>query len=165
VVSPEINVYSYQTTLGDRRLLNNQEVRLGRVINLDGVGKERKQLVRAIVLALGELIKQKKPDVNTRDLAAFICLALQAIYNTIDESVAAWEKRGYWLKADRFRLEWAWTDTLGQKMKEALLNDDWATIAITVAQVGEKLQNEKKPQRNRLGTPWKGAWKRLQSKL
>lgn len=139
-----------------------QEVILGRVIKLEGAGKERKQLVRAVVLALRELMQQKEPDVNTRDLAAFISLALQAIYETIDESVAAWEKRGYWLKADRFRLEWAWSGNLGQKLHEALLNDDWTTIALTAAQVGEKLKNEKQPKRNRLGTPWVGAWKRLQ---
>ena len=137
---------------------------MGRVINLEGVGKERKQLVRAIILALRELTKQNEPDEKTRDLAAFIALCLDAIHNTIDESVGAWEKRGYWLKADRFRLEWAWTETLGQKMRKAVLEEDWPLVAITAAQVGEKFKDVKQPQRNRLGIPWNGAWKRLQSK-
>jgi hypothetical protein len=136
---------------------------LGRVIKLHGVGKERKQIVRAIVLALRELNQQNEPDDNTRDIAAFICLALQAVYNTIDESVAAWEKRGYWLKADRFRLEWAWTDILGQNLRRSLLDDDWTTIALTLAQIGEKLKNEKQPQRSRSGLPWRGAWDQLRS--
>jgi hypothetical protein len=137
---------------------------LGRVINLQGVGKERKQLIRAILVALRELNQQNEPDENTRDLVAFICLALSAIHNTIDESVTAWEKRGYWLKADRFRLEWAWTESLANKIGEALLNEDWETIALTAAQVGEKFKKEKLPKSNRLGTPWKGAWGELQAK-
>jgi hypothetical protein len=138
---------------------------LGRVINLHGVGKERKQLVRAIVLALKHLNQQNEPDENTRDIVAFICLALQAVYNSIDESVAAWEKRGYWLKADRFRLEWAWTDMLGENLRKALLDDDWTAIALAIAQIGEKLKNEKQPQRIRSGIPWRGAWEQLSSEF
>jgi hypothetical protein len=141
-----------------------QEVVLARVINLDGVGKERKQLTKAIVMALRELMQQTETNGQTYDLAAFISMALESIHESIDLSVAAWEKRGYWLKADRFRLEWAWTERLGQTMREALLSDDWPTVAMTAAQVGEKLKTVKHPQRNRLGTPWEGAWDRLRQK-
>ena len=38
----------------------------------------------------------------------------------IDSSVAAWEKRGYWVKADRFRMEWAWAGSLAEKMRTAM---------------------------------------------
>jgi len=134
---------------------------LGRVINLEGVGKERKNLTRAVVLALRELMQQTEPDQTTRDLAAFISLALDEIYQTIDESVAAWEKRGYWLKADRFRLEWAWSETLSKNMRNAVLQDDWPQVAITAANVAQKLNTVALPQRHRLGTPWVGAWDKL----
>ena len=134
---------------------------MGRVINLEGVGKERKNLTRAVVLALRELMQQTEPDQTTRDLAAFISLALDEIYQTIDESVAAWEKRGYWLKADRFRLEWAWSETLSKNMRNAVLQDDWPQVAITAANVAQKLNTVALPQRHRLGTPWVGAWDKL----
>ena len=134
---------------------------MGRVINLEGVGKERKNLTRAVVLALRELMQQTKPDQTTRDLAAFISLALDEIYQTIDESVAAWEKRGYWLKADRFRLEWAWSETLSKNMRNAVLQDNWPQVAITAANVAQKLNTVALPQRHRLGTPWVGAWDKL----
>ena len=134
---------------------------MGRVINLEGVGKERKNLTRAVVLALRELMQQTEPDQTTRDLAAFISLALDEIYQTIDESVAAWEKRGYWLKADRFRLEWAWSETLSKNMRNAVLQDDWPQVAITAANVAQKLNTGALPQRHRLGTPWVGAWDKL----
>jgi hypothetical protein len=138
---------------------------LGRVINPDGVGKERTRLTRAIVLAIRELMKQTEPTNQTRDLAAFISLALAAVDETIDVSVTAWEKRGYWLKADRFRLEWDWAKILGEKMRQALLTEDWAQVAASAVRVAEKLQSVKVPQRHRLGTPWVGAWDKLKQQV
>lgn len=135
---------------------------MGRVINPDGVGKERTRLTRAVVLALRELMRQTEPDKETRDLAAFIALALSAVSETIDTSVSAWEKRGYWIKADRFRMDWAWSEKYGRDMKQAVLEDDWGKVALTAAQVTEKLKDVKVPQRHRLGTPWVGAWDKLQ---
>jgi hypothetical protein len=138
---------------------------LGRVINPDGVGKRRTRLTRAIVLAIRELMKQTEPTNQTRDLAAFISLALAAVDETIDVSVTAWEKRGYWLKADRFRLEWDWAKILGEKMRQALLTEDWAQVAASAVRVAEKLQSVKVPQRHRLGTPWVGAWDKLKQQV
>ena len=134
---------------------------MSRVINPETAGKERKQLSRAVVLAIRELMSQTETNANTRDLAAFIALALIAIHETIDGSVGAWEKRGYWIKADRFRMEWMWSESLGKKMEQAVLAEDWATVAATVVQIGEKLNSVKLPQRHRLGKPWIGAYKKL----
>jgi hypothetical protein len=136
---------------------------LGRVINVESAGKERLQLTRAIVVAMRELSQQSDLDEQTRDLAAFIALALEEIAGTIDISVAAWEKRGYWVKADRFRMDWIWTENLGAVMRKAVITEDWATVARTVGQVGEKLSGLKVPQRNRIGTPWVGARKQLEA--
>ena len=138
---------------------------MSRVINPNGVGKERTRLTRAIVLAIRELMKQTEPNNQTRDLAAFISIALQAVDETIDVSVTAWEKRGYWLKADRFRLEWDWTKLLSEKMQLALLTEDWPQVAALAVRIAEKLQNVKVPQRHRLGTPWAGAWEKLKTNV
>lgn len=135
---------------------------MGRVINPDGAGKERARLTRAVALALRELGRQREPDAVARDLAAFIALALTAIAATIDVSVAAWEKRGYWLKADRFRLDWQWTGQLGGKMKDAVLAENWEQVAILSAQIAQKLDKVTVPERHRLGQPWQGAWRKLQ---
>ena len=134
---------------------------MGRVINPDGAGKNRTNMTRSVVLALRELVKQNETNQQTLDLAAFIVLALEAIAATIDSSVEAWEKRGYWLKADRFRMEWAWTVSLGQTMRKAVMQQDWALVAVTAAQIAGKLNNIEVPQRHKLGTPWVGAWDRL----
>ena len=134
---------------------------MGRIINPETAGKERTQMLRALVLAMRELALQQDADNKTKDLAAFIALVLHNIHETIDLSVAAWEKRGYWIKADRFRMEWEWSQKLGNTMRLAVLQDDWAGVAITTAEIAKKVSSIKVPQRHRLGTPWDGAYTRL----
>ena len=74
---------------------------MSRVINPDSAGKQRVQLTKAIVLSIRELAHQKDTGAETRDLAAFISSALKTISEGIDASVTAWEKRDYWIKADK----------------------------------------------------------------
>jgi len=138
---------------------------LGRLINTEGAGKLRTQLTRSVVLALRELMRQTQPDDHSRDLAAYISIALGEIYQTAEESVAAWEKKGYWVKADRFRMDWEWADRLAVTMRKALVQEDWATVAMTAAQIAQKLMSVDVPQRHKLGEPWQGAWKQLQKNL
>ncbi len=134
---------------------------MSRVYNPDSAGKERKLLTRSVVLALRELMKQGEANDTTYDLTAYISLSLAEIGRTIDTSVEAWEKRGYWVKADRFRLEWEWAEIYAQKLREALLVSDWAVVAATAAKTAQKFSKVTVPERNRLGTPWVGAWKTI----
>lgn len=131
---------------------------MGRIINTEGAGKERNRLSRCIVLSLRELMRQSQPDDKSRDLAAFIALALLSISDTVEASVLAWEKKGYWVKADRYRMEWSWTERFGKQMKQAVFQEDWPMVAQVSVQVAQKLMSVEVPLRNRLGTPWLGAW-------
>jgi len=137
---------------------------LSRVINPDSSGKERTKLTKSIVKAIRQLMIQTKPDQNTRDLAAYIVLGLEDIYKSIDISVLAWEKRGYWVKADRFRIDWEWTLQFSKQMREALVNEDWAQIALMAAKTAQKFNNVKIAVNNRIGEPWVDAYKNLQKK-
>ena len=134
---------------------------MSRVINPNAAGKERTRLTKAIVLTIRELAKQTEPSTAARDMAAFIALALQTIADGIDVSVAAWEKRDYWVKADRFRMEWAWAGQMGEKMKTAVFEEDWADVALLSAQIAQKLHKVKVSEKHRMGTPWVGAWNEL----
>ncbi len=134
---------------------------MSRIINPDSVGKQRTHLSKAIVLAVRELVRQKDITDQTRDLAAFIAIALQLIADGIDVSVTAWEKRDYWLKADKFRMEWAWAGQLAEKMRTAVLSNDWGTVALLSAQIVQKLAKVKVSEHHRLGKPWVGAYKEL----
>ena len=132
-----------------------------RVIKIDSVGKERNRLLKSIVVAIRTLGKQKQIDANTRDLVAYIALALIRISQNIDKTVEPWEKRGYWVKADQFRMQWDWTGLFGKKLLLALMAEDWEEIATIIAIIGEKLSNVKVSEKHRLGTPWIGAWDKL----
>jgi hypothetical protein len=131
---------------------------LSRVINPDSVGKERTRLTKSIVLCIRELAKQAKVTPETKDMASFIALALQSISDGVDVSVAAWEKRDYWVKADKFRMEWLWTGQFAEKMKSAVLSDDWAAIASLMPQIASKLNKVEVSDNHRLGKPWENAY-------
>ena len=134
---------------------------MSRIINPEGAGKDRKQLCRAIILAVRELMTKEAVDENCLDLAAFLAITLAKVDETIDVSVTAWEKKGYWIKADRFRMDWRWAGIYSQEIRKALLERDWNQIALTSVKIAEKLKNEKIPVKHRLGTPWTGSYQRL----
>ncbi len=91
-------------------------------------------------------------------MAAFIALALQSIAEGIDASVAAWEKRDYWVKADKFRMEWMWAGQSAEKMRSAVLGDDWAAIAMLMPQIAQRFSKIEVSDNHRLGKPWVGAY-------
>src|SRR5690349_7449590 len=117
--------------------------------------------MKAIVLCIRQLAKQSAVSYESKEQVAFIVLALQTISEGIDASVAAREKRDYWVKADKFRMEWMWTGQTAQKSKNALLKDDWATVAQLLPQLAQKFSKVIVSDNHRLGTPWVGAYKKL----
>jgi uncharacterized membrane protein len=123
---------------------------LSRVINPESAGKDRTRLTKAIVLAIRELAKQSEPTPAAHDLAAFISLALSAIADGIDASVA-----------DKFRMEWMWAGVTAAKMKSAVLTDDWVAVAMLLPQIAGKLGKVQVSDNHRLGKPWEGSYKKL----
>lgn len=136
---------------------------MSRIIKSESAGKERTQLTRGVVVALRELMKQQELNRETLDLLAFITLALESIAETLDASVEAWEKRGYWLKADRFRRDWAWAGRLAARLRQALAAEDWPAASQVAAELIAQLRQVEVPHNHRLGTPWVGAWEKLQA--
>jgi hypothetical protein len=134
---------------------------LGRIIKSGTPGKDRILHEKGIIVAIRELTKQTSLDNNTYDLLAFISFSLIAISETVDESVVAWEKRGYWIKADRYRMEWSWSSRMGNELKQALCKEDWGSVTKIIAQVTQKMSKINVPAKNRLGNPWVGSWERL----
>ena len=130
-----------------------------RIIATSTPGKERAQLSKAIVITIREFMRQKEPGKNTRDMVAFIILALNEIAEGIDKSVAAWEKRGYWVKADKYRMEWQWTGLIAEKLEKSFQKSDWGNIASILLEIMGKFVDIKVSDRHRMGKPWVGALK------
>jgi hypothetical protein len=137
---------------------------LSNVYNPDSAGKDRTRLSKTIVIALRELMRQPEPNDFTRDSTAYVVLALEEISRNIDKSVEAWEKRGYWVKADKFRLDWEWSGKFSRDLRNALLAEDWGGVAMTAVKIGQKFKKVTIAEHHRLGTPWVGAYKQLNKK-
>ena len=132
---------------------------MSRIIKTSTPGKERGHLSKAIVVTIREFMRQTKPDDNTRDMIAFIILALREIADGIDKSVIAWEKRGYWVKADKYRMDWAWVTPKEQELTKAFKSDDWAQIAGSLMSLMGRFGDIKVSDKHRMGKPWIGAYK------
>lgn len=137
---------------------------MSRVINSESAGKDRTRLTKVVVIAIRELLRQKEPSDLSRDLIACILMSLDGIYETVDASVEAWEKRGYWLKADRFRMDWQWTKMVADQMRPLVLSENYGELIPLMVQVLQSLDSVKVSENHRLGTPWIGAWKELTGK-
>ncbi|MBN2257810.1 MAG: hypothetical protein JW704_08295 [Anaerolineaceae bacterium] len=134
------------------------------MINIESAGKDRNQLVISILLAVRELGQSSQDMEKSKDLVAYMIIALSTIAQTIDASVGAWEKRGYWVKADRFRMEWGWTQTKSDILYKCLINQDWDGIIQQVVQISQKLSSVKIPARKPAIESWRGAYQHLMSK-
>lgn len=124
----------------------------------------RNRLTKSIVLAIRKLMQKGQPDNESLDMAAFVVLALEKIEESVDSSATAWEKRDYWLKADRFRMEWGWTESLRLVLEKAVLAQDWGKIATELILVAQHFGQIEVSDKNRLGEPWLGAWKVLKER-
>jgi hypothetical protein len=134
---------------------------LSRVVKLESAGKDRTQLSKFILLAIRELGHSNQDPTKSKDLVAFMIIALAQIAQTIDASVVAWEKRGYWVKADRFRMEWGWTQVKSDKLYKDLQDQNWDAIIQEVVQITQRLSSVKVPARKPAVEPWKGAYSLL----
>jgi len=134
---------------------------LSRLVNPDGIGTQRARLMKAVGLALRKLAGRTVVDDESRDLAAFIVLALREINETVDTACQAWERRDYWLKADQFRRDWAWASLNADKLERLVLEGRWQDLALAVPDLVVHLNKVTLPKRNTLGTPWLGAYAQL----
>ncbi|MEL7625688.1 MAG: hypothetical protein AAGU15_02380 [Anaerolineaceae bacterium] len=124
----------------------------------------RNRLTKSIVLAIRKLMQKGQPDRESLDMAAFVVLALEKIEESVDASAIAWEKRDYWLKADRYRMEWGWTEPRRLALEKAVLAQDWGSIAIELIQIAQQFSQIVVSDKNRLGEPWVGSWNSLKSR-
>ena len=90
---------------------------MSRLINTEPPSKRRDKAAREIVLCIRTAASCQDPD-QLLDLMAHIAASLEIIEGSIEQSVTAWEKRDYWVKADRYRMKWEWV----QPAREALIS-------------------------------------------
>jgi hypothetical protein len=98
---------------------------MSRVININNPNKIRNQNRRTIAEILRRLMAKPTLDGEARDMAAQIVLCLQEINNANEQTISAWEKRGYWMKAERFIREWEWSREMAYNVDDVIRNEAW----------------------------------------
>jgi hypothetical protein len=106
---------------------------MSRVVNVDSVGTQRQRFRRTIAEALRRLLTKNELDDEARDLAALIVFSLREIDRGIEQTVTAWEKRDYYLKADRFQQEWRWVTPMADELESALRERAWGRLPAALA--------------------------------
>jgi hypothetical protein len=134
---------------------------LSRVITTDSVGKRRHQLRRTIAEALRRLASKRTFDEESQDLAALIAFSLRRLEEGVEQTTTAWEKRDYYLKADRFRLKWEWLDETAYALESALLLGQWDQVPQVLATLFPKFSDITVAKYTRSPDLWEGCYQRL----
>jgi hypothetical protein len=132
-----------------------------RVIATQGPGRERQRLRRTIAEALRRLAQKPELDGEACDLAALIVFCLREIEDTVERATEAWENRNYYLRADRFRLQWAWTGQVALGMADALREERWDELPLILADLLPHFADIRVIRMTRSPSVWQGAYARL----
>ena len=126
----------------------------------------RTKLSKQIVVAFRNIAKQGLLNDDVKDSTAYIFFLLKDIQSTIETTAIAWEKRDYWVKADRFRREWQWVDNTLSVLDSILNENKWEKFPDFIASISRGLQALKVKLSNKdlNARNWNGAYKALETK-
>jgi len=134
---------------------------VSRLINGTNPSTERNQLRRTVAEALRRLMTKKKIDDESKDLVALIVYALRGIAQGVDQSARAWEKRDYFVKADKFRMEWAWAEKYANRLEMILRGQLWGELPLALAELAPKFSDITITKFVRTEALWQGRYKQL----
>ena len=137
---------------------------MARVINTNSPGKRRNAYMRTIAEILRRLSQQHEVNKRTKDMGAMLVYCLRAIDDTVEESISAWEKRGYWKKATDFQQKWWWSTILANAIEELLRNGDWDNLPETMLKLYPHFSDIQVNKMTRDPADWNGAYDRLLEK-
>jgi len=129
-----------------------------RVINTASPGKIRSQSRRTIAELLRHLMTKRGLDEESLDMAAAIVFALRAIADSIETTTAAWEKRNYFVKADRFRLEWEWAGQAAKRLEAVIRQDAWDQMPAELARLLPRFADVKIVKMTRKPETWQSSY-------
>jgi hypothetical protein len=100
-------------------------------------------------------------DDEARDMLATIVYALREIDATIEVTTEAWEKRDYYLKADKFRLEWEWALPAADRMEAIVRRSLWDRLPQEIMGLAPRFADIKIAKFTRAEDAWQGNYRQL----
>jgi len=134
---------------------------MSRVISIEAPGKIRNQHRRTIAEALRRLSQKPQLDGEAKDLAALIVFSLHGMADTVDQAIDAWEKRDYWMKAERFREQWRWLEPTADELGAVIYDGRWEQLPAVLAQLMGYFADVKVKKLTRKPALWRGAYERF----
>lgn len=134
---------------------------MARVINTNSPGKRRNAHMRTIAEILRHLSQQREVDQQTHDMVAMLVFCLRAIDDTVEESVRAWEKRGYWKKADDFQQKWWWSTLMANAIEKLLRNESWDDLPEAMIKLYPHFADIQVNRMTRDPAEWAGAYHKI----
>ena len=115
--------------------------------------------MQTVAHALNWAARSQGGPSDIKEVAAFVILGLRQITESVDQTATAWEKRDYWLKADKFRLEWIWADRSLHRLEAALQSEEWGELLEGFGELAGFVSHIKIPQKMQASQPWDGAYR------
>jgi len=134
---------------------------VARVINTNSPGKRRNAHMRTIAEILRHLSQQREVNQQTKDMVAMIVFCLRGVDATVEESIRAWEKRGYWKKADDFQQKWWWSSLMADAIEKLLRDGNWDQIPEIMIKLYPHFADIQVNRMTRDPADWDGAYLKL----
>lgn len=114
--------------------------------------------MRSLAEMLRRLAAKGKVDDEAKDMAAAMVFILRDIDNGVDESAQAWEKRDYWIKADRFRVEWEWAKQAADDVEDVIREGAWDLFPRLMMDLFPHFSDVRIKKLTRTPELWQGAY-------
>jgi hypothetical protein len=134
---------------------------MSRIIATERPGKVRNQHRRTIAEALRRLSQKSHIDDEAKDLAALIVFCLHGMADTVDQTIAAWEKRDYWMKAEHFGQEWQWLEPFADELSAVIYKGQWSQLPTVLAGLIPHFSDVTVRQMTRQPILWQGAYEKF----
>ena len=134
---------------------------MSRVIHVDNPGKRRNAARRSIAEILRYLSRKGQIDDEAKDMSAALVFLLTEVKATVDESAAAWEKRGYWMKVERFVRDFEWIPEVAANLDDVIRHNAWDLLPELLADLSPRFDDIKIKTMTRKPTEWRGTYARL----
>jgi hypothetical protein len=134
---------------------------MSRVINVNSPSKRRNANQRTIAELLRRLSQKSTLDEDAKDMAATIVFCLDEIAQGVEQTVTAWEKRDYWMKAERFMRQWEWTAEMSANLDDVIRNEAWDLMPDLLAELFPRYADIQIKKMTRKPDVWQGAYRKL----
>ena len=94
-------------------------------------------------------------------MAAAMVFMLRGIAETIETTTTAWENRDYYVKADRFRMEWEWAAPAAKQLKGADHPGSLGTTPGALAALAPHFADIRIAKMTRPDSAWKSSYQQL----